>query len=63
MQNTIPFKLAERIHPISQRVYRQSVARKLTGAKKRTSVEVSESNSRTFSGKNNLERKTKDSFI
>ena len=63
MQNTIPFKLAERIHPISQRVYRQSVARKLTGAKKRTSVKVSKTNSRTFSGKNNLERKTKDSFI
>ena len=63
MQNTIPFKLAKRIHPISQRVYSQPAARKLTGAKKRTSGKISKTNSRTFSGKNNLERKTKDSFI
>ena len=58
-QNTISPKLPERIHSVPKRLYSEPAPRKFARFEKRTSVKISKTNPLTFSGKNNLERKTK----
>ena len=60
VQNTISPKLRERIPSVPKRMYSEPARRKFARFEKRASNKISKTNPRTFSGKNNLERKTKN---
>ena len=59
VQNTICPKLPEGIHSVTKRMYSEPAPRKFASFEKRASDKKSKTNPRTFSGKNNLERRTK----
>ena len=59
--STISPKLPERIHWVPKRMYSEPAPRKVARFEKRASVKISKTNPLTFSGKNKLERKTKNS--
>ena len=61
VQNTVFPNFPERIHSVSKRMYSEPDPRKFARFEKRASVKILYTNPRTFSGKNNLERKTKNS--
>ena len=61
VQKTVSPKLPERIHSVPKRMYSKPDPRKFARFEKRAKVKISKTNPRTFSGKNNLERKTKNS--
>ena len=61
VQKTISPKLPERIHSVPKRLHSEPAPRKVARFEKRARVKISKTNPLTFSGKNNLERKTKDS--
>ena len=61
VQNTVSPELPERIHSVPMRMCSEPDPRKFARFEKRASVKISKTNPRTFSGKNNLERKTKNS--
>ena len=63
MQNSVSKNLSIRIYPISQRVHRQSAARKLVRGKKKTRRKVQRQNSRTIFKRNNLEATKKSPFV
>ena len=60
-QNTIAPKLPERIHSVPKRKYSEPAPRKFARFETRASLKKSKRNPRSFSGQNNLERKTKNS--
>ena len=53
-------KLPKRIHSVPKRMYSEPAPLKFARLEKRASVKISKTNPLTFSGKNNLERKTKN---
>ena len=61
VQNRISPKLPERIHSVPKRRYSEPAPGKFARFEKRAKIEISKTNPLTFSGKNNLERKTKNS--
>ena len=61
VQNAISPKLPERIHSVPKRMYSEPAPRKFARFEKRASVKISKTTPLTFPGKNNLERKTKNS--
>ena len=58
VQNTVFPKLPERTHSVPKQMYSEPDPRKFARFEKRASVKISKTNLHTFSGKNNLERKT-----
>ena len=63
MRNSVSKNLSEKIYPISQRVHRQPVARKLVRSKNKTRRKVQRQNSRTVFKKNNLEATKMSPFV
>ena len=61
VQYTISPKLPQRIHLVPKRMYSEPAPRKFARFEKGASFRISKTNRRTFSGKNNLERETKNS--
>ena len=61
VQNTIYPKLPEKMSSVAKRMYSEPVARKFARFEKRASAKISKTNSLTFFGKKNLERKTENS--
>ena len=60
-QNTISPKLPERNQSVPKRMYSEPAPRNLACFEKWASVKKSKTNPLTFSGNNNLERRTKNS--
>ena len=61
VRNTISPKLPERIHSVPERMYSEPAPWKFARFEKRASVKIPKTHPITFSGKNNLGRKTKNS--
>ena len=63
MQKSVSKNLSERVLPISQRMHRQPVARKLAEIKKESRAKIHEQKSRTIFGKNKLEANKLSTFV